>query len=515
MAKDHQVSDGEGKRGRLSRRSFLKGGAGALAAGAVIGTAGPAEALPAHALSTDAPEVRAALKALGKKSLRHPGSKPFPNLPAGTDTMPGIDHIVVVMLENHSYDNLLGMLGRRPGQTPRGDGFTIGANGKPTATNPYDDGRIQHAFRMPTTCQLSQQPSQEWRASHDQFNNGAMDGFVRAPVSPVIAKTNGPVAMGYWDERDLPFTYDLATHFPLCDRFFASMLGQTDPNRRFLIAGTAAGMTDDIGTSGNTIVPDLTLPLPANGTIFDKLTLHGISWTDYCASFPLGATAELFPTPDTGLILAKKKPVDDFFTDAAAGKLPSFSLLDPDFGTQSQENPQNIVVGEKLLQEVVEAIGNGPAWHKTLLIVTYDEHGGYYDHVPPPVALAPDPIPPLVGLEEHTYDAFRRYGFRVPTVVVSPYAKRDHVSSTVYDFGSILALVERKWNLGALTYRDANANDMTDCLDLAALRQGKPTFPVLPKMRKANYRAATLKCSTAGPGQIPPKWSVKKPPRSK
>jgi phospholipase C len=124
------------------------------------------------------------------------------------------------------------------------------------------------------------------------------------------------------------------------------------------------------------------------------------------------------------------------------------------------------------------------------------------------VALAPDLIAPLVGLKEKQYDGFRRYGFRVPTVVVSPYAKRHHVSSQVYDFGSILAFVERKWNLGALTYRDANANDLTDCLDMDALQRKEPTFPKLPKLRKANYRAATLKCSTAGPGQIPPKWSV-------
>jgi phospholipase C len=491
------------------------GGAGALATGAIAARAETATAavLPPNALRTSDPDVRTALKVLGKRTLRHPGSRPFPQLPGGTDTMPGIEHIVVLMLENHSYDNLLGMLGRGKGQTPRGDGFTIGANGKPTASNPYDDGRVQHAFRMPTTCQLSQQPSQEWRASHDQFNNGKMDGFVRTPVSPVIAKNNGPVAMGYWTERDLPFTYDLATHFSLCDRFFCSMLGQTDPNRRFLIAGTSAGMTDDIGASASTLVPDITLPLPANGTIFDQLTLHGISWTDYCASFPLGATAELFPTPDTGLVIEKKKPIDSFFADAKAGTLPSFCIVDPDFGSQSQENPQNIVVGEKLLQDVVEAIGHSPAWHKTVLILTYDEHGGYYDHVPPPVALAPDAIPPLVGLEEHTYDAFRRYGFRVPTVVVSAYAKRDYVSSIVYDFGSILAFVERKWNLGALTYRDANANDLTDCLDLAALRRGRPTFPTLPKMRKANYRPATLKCSTSGPGQIPPKWSVTGKPR--
>jgi phospholipase C len=489
----------------VSRRSLLVGGAGVLAGTAL---AGRAAAVPTTRLfSASDPHVRAALKVLGKGKLRHPGSRPFPHLAAGTDTMPGIEHIVVLMLENHSYDNFLGMLGRGKGQTPRGDGFTIGANGKPTASNPYGDGRIQHAFRMPTTCQLHSQPSNEWTASHQQFNHGKMDGFVRSQISPTFYKQNGPVAMGYWTERDLPFTYDLATHFPVCDRFFCSLLGQTHANRRFLIAGTSAGMTGDFETEVNQLPSDVSLVLPPNGTIFDRLSAHGISWTDYCASFPLGATAELFPVADVQN-LVKNKPLEAFFADAAAGTLPSFSLIDPDFGTQSQENPQNIVVGEKLLQEVVEAIGKSPAWHKTVFILTYDEHGGYYDHVPPPVALAPDLIAPLVGLKEKQYDGFRRYGFRVPTVVVSPYAKRHHVSSQVYDFGSILAFVERKWNLGALTYRDANANDLTDCLDMDALQRKEPTFPKLPKLRKANYRAATLKCSTAGPGQIPPKWSV-------
>jgi phospholipase C len=502
------LGDDANKPRRLSRRGFLAGTTTAVAAGVLKPAAAgarPSKAAQRPPLTADEHQ---ALAVLGKSELRQPGSLPFPDLAAGTDTMPAIEHIVVLMLENHSYDNLLGMLGRGPGQTPRGDGFTIGKDGKPTAHNPYGDGRIQHAFRMPTTCQLHQQPSQEWGASHEQYNHGKMDGFVKSIVSPTIAKKNGPVAMGYWTEDDLPFTYDLATHFPVCDRFFCSLLGQTDPNRRFLIAGTSSGMTDDIGTSRETLVPDATLPLPANGTIFDQLTEHGISWTDYCAEYPLGATSELYPTPDAGLVAVKKKKISEFYTDAKAGNLPGFSLVDPNYGTQSQENPQNVARGEALLRRVVMAVGRSPNWHKTLLVFTYDEHGGYYDHVPPPVALAPDSIPPLVNSGEGQYDGFRRYGFRVPTVIVSPFAKQNHVSSQVYDFGSILALVERKWNLPAMTYRDANANDLTDCLDLEAMKRGEPTFPEMPRMRHANYNAKTRACDVSGPGAIPPKGSI-------
>ncbi len=478
----------------VSRRRFLATGAGALAAGAMAGQLGGTRAMAAGEipLLANAGHQAAALKALGRSTLRAPLSRPLPSLLAGIDTLPGIDHIVVLMLENHSFDNLFGMLGR-------GDGFTLGANGRPTASNPYGDGRIQHAFEMPTTCQLPGQPSQEWQASHDQFANGALDGFVQS--------TSGPVSMGYWTGKSLPFTYALASQFPIGDRWFCSVLGQTDPNRRYLIAGTSAGMVDDIGTGPGNIIPDVSLALPGNGTIFDRLTAHGISWCDYCASFPLGATAELYPYDDA-INLVTKKPIADFYTAAAAGTLPSFCIVDPDFSTQSQENPQNIVVGEQLMAEVVKAVGASPAWLKTLLIITYDEHGGYYDHVPPPPALAPDLIPPLPQPGESFYEGFTRYGFRVPSIVVSPYAKRDYVSHLVYDHTSILALLQRKWNLPALTWRDANANDLTDFLDLDALRYGSPTFPTLPDLPASGLTSATLQCSTTGPGTIPPADSI-------
>ncbi len=255
-------------------------------------------------------------------------------------------------MENHSYDNFFGLLGRARGQQPRGDGFVLGAGGQPTASNPYPDGRVQHAFPMPTTCQLSGGPTQEWTACHTAYDNGSNDGFVAA---------SGPVAMGYWTGDDLPFTYDLATTFPVGDRWFCSVLGQTDPNRRYLIAATSAGMTDDIGVGVGDLIPDLSLPLPGSGTIFDVLDAHQIPWANYSASFPLGATPELYPVDDTVSELAHMKPFDQFFADAAAGTLAPFTLLDPDYDTQSQENPQNIVVGEALLAQVVHAIGASPS----------------------------------------------------------------------------------------------------------------------------------------------------------
>jgi phospholipase C len=200
--------------------------------------------------------------------------------------------------------------------------------------------------------------------------------------------------------------------------------------------------------------------LPTNGTIFERLDAAGISWTDYYNAFPLGADARAGPAVRHCHALRNAKPFAQFYADARAGTLPSFSMLDPEYGTQSQEDAQNVAVGEGLLAQVVHALGASPAWRKTLFILVYDEHGGYYDHVPPPVALAPDAIPPLVQPGQSTYDGFARYGFRVPSVVVGPYAKRDYVSHVVHDHTSILAFLERKWTLPAMTYRDANANDL-------------------------------------------------------
>ncbi|HEX3459280.1 MAG TPA: alkaline phosphatase family protein [Acidimicrobiales bacterium] len=500
----------------LSRRRFLAAGAGTLVAGVVGSQLGPARpaAAVANPVSSLTPVHKQALAALGKTSLRMPGSLPFPKLPPGTDTLPEIEHIVVCMLENHSYDNLFGMLGRGPGQLRRGDGFVIddptptpiNPYGTPTFTNPYANGDVQLAFHMPSTCQNTGGPGQEWKTSHVSYAGGACNGFVESD--------SGPVSMGYWTGADLPFTYALAETFPIGDRWFCSLLGQTDPNRRFLIAATAMGMTDDVGTSIGNVIPDVNLALPPpGGTIFDILSDYGISWLDYAESYPLGCTAALYPVDDVAA-LAANTPIKQFFTNCAAGKLPKFCIVDMNYDTQSQENPQNIVVGETFLASVVKAIGSSPNWEKTMLIITYDEHGGYFDHVPPPVALAPDLIPPFVQPGESTYEGFNRYGFRVPSVVVSPYAKPNYVSHQVYDHTSILAMVERKWNLPALTYRDANANDLMDFLDVGAMQRGTPTFTpsIIAALPPSGENSRSLACSAQGPAKMPPPGSVRSHP---
>jgi phospholipase C len=444
----------------LSRRAFLKSavaGAGvALARPTLGGTAWAAGTAPAP-----------------------PGTRPFPNLPEGVDTLPKIEHIVVVMMENHSFDNYLGVLGR-------GDGFTLDAAGKPTAANPDGHGNLVHAFHMPTPCQLKSKPSQAWNASHVQYAGGTNQGFV--------VSDSGPVAMGYWTGDDLPFYYGFARSFPVADRYFSSCPAQTFPNRRFFQAASAFGQVSDP-------LPGPNDPPPPTGTIFDRLDAHGISWRNYFVDLP---DVGLFP-----YVLknnpGKAVPISQFFVDAAAGTLPSYSVVSPEgLGVSSEENPQNIQLGEAFAARVINAAMQGLAWNKTLLVWCYDEHGGYYDHVPPPAAVAPDAIPPAIHVPPDQPGGYDRYGFRVPCVVASPYARRDYVSHVVHDHTSILRLVETKWNLGAMTYRDANASNLLDMVDLAS----PPAFPEPPSLPLPALLTNPSACALTGAGQIPPPDAV-------
>jgi phospholipase C len=453
-----------------------------------------------------------------------PGQRPQSSLPAGTDLLPQIKHIVVLMMENHSYDNYLGML------AGRGEGFPLDGDGRPAVTNLDAEGGPVAAHHLASTRQADGAPCQSWHASQVQWNQGKMDGFVTSTqeATPDADKT---VGMGYWSEDDLPFYYGLARTFPLADRWFSSCLGPTFPNRRFLIAGTANGLIDDL--------PFHLLDYPPNGTIFDMLTRHGISWANYhpvagdksarrrvahyrrrrarrtlLALFQnvrkvtegiqkdIQFTADLFPL-GIGQHMVHIHGMDQFFADADAGTLPAFSLVDPAFDECSEENPQDIRKGESFAAEVINRVMHGRGWPGTLLIWTYDEHGGYYDHVAPPAAVPPDDVegksmaarPPWLRLAHkllfpgHAKDAespdeepmrYDRYGFRVPAVLVSPYARPGCVLSEVFDHTSVLKLVEEKWNLPALTRRDAAAVAPFGGLDLSA----PPAFldpPALPE----------------------------------
>ena len=269
------------------------------------------------------------------------------------------------------------------------------------------------------------------------------------------------------------------------------MLGQTYPNRRYLMAGTSLGLIKDT----------LPTPLPPNGTIFDQLNAHDISWKNYYSTLPtLGIFISLLSKPAMTSNLAN---ISSFYSDCASGSLPAFCIVDPNFTTESEEDPQDIQYGDGFLAGVVNAVMSGPKWSKTVLVWSYDEHGGYYDHVPPPSAVIPDNVPPTLEAGD-VPGQFNRFGFRVPAGLVSPYAKQNHVSHTVYDHTSVLKLVETKWNLPAMTRRDAAANDLLDMIDF----NGSAGFLEPPSLSAAANPAAQAGCQTTGPGVIPPPSAV-------
>jgi phospholipase C len=446
----------------LNRRQFL--GGGLAGASLLLGACGGQGSSISSSSTSTAPRV-----------MRAAGSRPRPDLPAGTDRVPEIEHFVVVMMENHSFDNILGLVGR-------GDGLTRGPDGQPTAKNPDGKGDYVHAFHMPTECQTTA-VSNAWKPTHESYADGTCQGFVTSTAAE---------AMGYFTSDDLPFTCGLATTFPIADRYFCSAMAQTYPNRRYLIAGTSLGLIDD----------SLPSPLPPNGVIFEQFNRHGISWKDYYSSLPsLAVFLPLLQEPSMASGLAK---IDRFYADAAAGSLPSFCLVEPDFGSQSEEDPQDIQFGDQFMSKVVNAVMASPNWPTTMLIWTYDEHGGYYDHVPPPAAVTPDDVAPVLKPSDPP-GRFDRYGFRVPAGVVSPYAKKNFVSHAIYDHTSILRTVEEKWNLPALTRRDANARNLFDMIDL----RSKPAFKQPPTLPAAPDPTVKAGCLSSGAGTIPPPSAVR------
>jgi phospholipase C len=407
------------------------------------------------------------------------GDLPFPDKPIGAvnEDMP-FDHIVVVMMENHSFDNLLGGLGRT---RPDVDGLTFDASGKATNSNPGLGPQDEvTAFPLADTAQ-AKSVTQSWKATHEQINGAAMNGFVSS-------EKGATEAMGYYTPEVLPFAYSLASTFTLADHWFCSVPGPTYPNRRFLLAGTAFGGTT---SEPGEVLAAFDTP-PPNGTIFNRLSEHGITWANYFTDIPMAVVIpRILPEHPFHL-----HPRSKFLQDCRAGSLPSVSFVDPAMGLSSiadaikglpkivkdaldgldpgetEEDPDDMYYGERWAHETVEAVLRSPAWPRTLLIYTYDEHGGYYDHVPPPFAVAPDDIPPK--LQPGEPGDYRMYGPRVPTTIVSPYSRPGGVSSTVYDHTSVLATIESKWNLPALTNRDANAATIMDCLDLSSPGLLKP-----------------------------------------
>lgn len=465
----------------------------------------------------------------------HNSSPPQTQPPPG----PGlnkVNHIIIVMMENHSFDNYFGALAYAPGSPYHTsslgcaqndhecvDGLTCGTGGEGglvcSDSNPEDSGTAVVAFHNTSRCVVPDL-DHSWPGSHREANfndpNAALlsspnDGFVRVndgsdqPDNGVETPTDDST-MGFYTQDDLPFYYDLAQKFAIDDRYFSSVMGPTLPNRLYFMAATSFGHVD----TGDAMLGDFK---PITGTISDLLDGAGISWTDYFQDGPQATDPH-------------SQSVQVFLASAAgtsgAAQLPQVSFVNPSYSGPDENDehpPTDIQRGQAFVSQIVSAVRGGPYWRDSVIFITYDEHGGFYDHMTPPPApqggaRTPDGIypgqcadlsnppasqqpgggvscdasvaqvqalcPALVQNPNGAYPAncasFDQLGFRVPFLAVSPFAKPNYVSHTIGDHTSILAFIEQRFlttgsAAGArahLTLRDQYADTLSDLFDFEA-----------------------------------------------
>jgi phospholipase C len=347
--------------------------------------------------------------------------------------------VIVVMMENRSFDHFLGWL---PGADGRQAGLTyLDKQGMPHETFP-----LAPNFQ---NCQFAD-PDHSYAGGRLQLNGGASDGWLRA-------RTNDVFPIGYYVQEDLAFYGGAAPAWTACDRYFCALLGPTFPNRLYM----HAAQTDRLS---NTLTQSF---LP---TIWDRLADRGLSGRYYSSDLPVLALWGATYQPITS-------PVAQFFADAAAGTLPSVAYVDPRFvgsgaGLTNDDHPfADIRNGQAFLNQIYEAVIGSPNWANTVLVVNYDESGGFYDHVTPPQG-------PLTELDAMLgNDGY--LGYRVPCLVISPLARRGFVAHRQYDHTSVLSLIEWRWELAPLTVRDATANNLAHVLDFMSPKNlDAPRFPV-------------------------------------
>jgi phospholipase C len=463
-----------------------------------------------------------------------------------------VNHIIILMQENHSYDNYFGVLGYVAGSPYHN---AKGRHGCPINDNTCVDGLSCKMKTGQLVCRNKNQSNlkgtvrsfheeklctgpdldHSWIGSHEEGNfkhpnkmlrSSPNNGFVRVNAEPPYGPEQATAhdTMGYYDDGDLPFYYDIAKNFAMSDRYFCSVIGQTFPNRAYFLAGTSFGhlTTDEI------IGPYK----PITGTIFDRLDAAGVSWKDYAADI---AYAPLMFAISPG----HTSTLSGFMADAANGTLPAVSFVDSSILASQSINgslyetdehpPADIRAGQYAVSQVINALRNSLNWSDAILFWTYDEHGGFYDHVRPAPApqggfTTPDGIAPGQCADlsnppasqqpgggancthSKTIDApgicptfsptgpypadcatFNQLGFRVPLVAVSPFSKPQYVSHITGSHTSLIALIEKRFSLAPLTARDAASSTLEDMFDFdnsPSLNTAVGTAP-LPKQPPA------------------------------
>jgi phospholipase C len=435
MAKRRSTPDRN--RRRISRRDVLKAGAGLIALGGI-------ERIP------------------GVPALLHPRSAWAQ--PRGGGLPPpdasGIEHVVVVMMENRSFDHFLG--------------WAPGTNGKQGNSYPNRIGVRQSTYHL-TEYQgcAHPDPDHSYEGGLTEYDGGKCDGWLRAG-------TNDDFAIGYYTATDLDFFRQVLPYFTVCDNYFSAILAETFPNRFY----QHAAQTDrlhNMGIQSTTLSP----------TIWDRIAASGLTGAYYFNDEPF-----------LGLWGAQYIPISraysQFLVDAASGTLPNLAFVDPAFGGEDQgvsrdDHPHaDIRDGQAFLNEVYTAVRSSPQWSSTVLVINYDEWGGFFDHVAPTTVAD---FGPVVAVPPSGASGVCLRGFRVPCLVISPWSAAASVAHPLFDHTSVLRMIEWRWGLEPLTTRDANANNLAMALDFtrASASPNPPaTFDVPPGLFG--------KCVTEGSG---------------
>jgi phospholipase C len=368
----------------------------------------------------------------------------------GSATLPppqesGIEHIVVVTMENRSFDHFFGWL--------------PGADGKQAGLSYADKNSVTQSTHelAPdyTGCGFSD-PDHSYDQSRVAYDNGKMDGFLRAGNNDVYS-------IGYYQQPDMPFYGALAQQYLVCDRYFASILGPTFANRMFIWAAQTDRLTDSISPTS----------LP---TIFDRLLSAGVSHRYYFNNLPYLVLWGL-------KYLLWWRSFSNFLSDAAGGTLPAVSFVDPNYtitdnGKGNDDHPHaDIRNGDAFLSTIFHALASGPAWNKTVLIINFDEWGGFFEHVAPPRVVAAN------NVDTDQVNGQVLLGFRIPPVIVSPFTRNTGasplVNHTVFDHTSVLKLIEWRWGLQPLTPRDASPQigNLATAMNFTSPNSGVPGLP--------------------------------------
>jgi len=427
-----------------------------------------------------------------------------------------IQHVFVLMLENRSFDHMLGHF-TQPGIDPKTGGTTrangVWPGGYSNSLGPLTiPARMGAPQRMPVSpghgfndvlVQLCYDPLSDPNPPelNSPYNYPTITnaGFVRnwvdqrVIVDPIEFPLHfGPpdpsIVMAGFGPSDLPVLFSLAEQFAVLDNYCSSLPGPTDPNRRFVHAASSAGLYD--GQTGDAIFSEYYLDgvTFANGTIFDKLSAAGHEYLIFEGD-SLPNAGELAGIPDSAFV-----PFAFFsqYVNNPAGYAPAYTFIEPNYGNDigifgpndfscgdSQHPDNDVTKGEALIKVVYETIRNSPVWDSSLLVITYDEHGGFYDHVAPQPAVPPgDPSPPtLPWIDFKPKFAFDKFGARVPALVISPLVAKGTIDHQLYDHTSVLRTLEDIFMLPRLTNRDASANSFFEALTVLSRDDAPKSLP--------------------------------------